>query len=190
MAQIITKGLIGQEDLKTGAGSFTRATSVGGTNTLTKISAGVLSAGSLYNVLILDGVKYAQSSAGLAAAIADLPATGGIVDARGMQGSVSFSGAVTIGSSTKPVIVLLGAVTITCLGPWTINDNCQLIGAGREATVLSFSLGTATDAVTMAFAAASDNNNNAALVSDLKILGNSTGCRDGLRVVGGRGRSE
>lgn len=34
MAQIITKGLIGMEDLSQGTGTFSRATSTGGTQTL------------------------------------------------------------------------------------------------------------------------------------------------------------
>lgn len=39
---IITKGLIGKEDLNIGTGSFTRSTSTGGTNTLTKINMSAL----------------------------------------------------------------------------------------------------------------------------------------------------
>jgi hypothetical protein len=38
MAQIITKGLIGQQDLSIGTSTFTRATSTGGTQTLNQIS--------------------------------------------------------------------------------------------------------------------------------------------------------
>jgi len=42
---IITKGLIGIEDLNIGAGTFTRSTSTGGTNTLTKINLASLGLG-------------------------------------------------------------------------------------------------------------------------------------------------
>ena len=38
MARIITKGLIGQQDLSIGTGTFTRSTSTGGTQTLNQIS--------------------------------------------------------------------------------------------------------------------------------------------------------
>jgi len=38
MARIITKGLIGAEDLSLGTGTFTRATSVGGTQVLHQIN--------------------------------------------------------------------------------------------------------------------------------------------------------
>lgn len=65
---IITKGLIGQQDLSTGAGTFTRTTSTGGTNTLTKIASGALTAGKLYDILIVDGVQYATIAAAVAAA--------------------------------------------------------------------------------------------------------------------------
>jgi len=37
MARIITKGLIGMEDLNAGSGTFTRATSTGGTQTMTLV---------------------------------------------------------------------------------------------------------------------------------------------------------
>jgi len=43
--QIITKGLIGAQDLNLGTGTFTRATSSGGTIVLSQISAATLGAG-------------------------------------------------------------------------------------------------------------------------------------------------
>ncbi len=48
------------------------------------------------------------------AAIADLPDTGGVVDARCFEGDQTFSSDVTLGASTKPVTLLLNpGVTIT-----------------------------------------------------------------------------
>lgn len=45
MARIITKGLIGLEDISIGAGTFTRATSVGGTQVLHQINSTNLGSG-------------------------------------------------------------------------------------------------------------------------------------------------
>lgn len=45
MARVITKGLIGQEDINFGTGTFTRATSTGGTQTMTQVSGGAKMAG-------------------------------------------------------------------------------------------------------------------------------------------------
>jgi hypothetical protein len=68
---IITKGLIGLEDLSTGNGTFTRSTSTGGTNTLTKVMVGSLGR--------FENLRFADQFANLAAAYADLPAGGGTV---------------------------------------------------------------------------------------------------------------
>ncbi len=45
--------------------------------------------------------------------IADLPSSGGVADARGFQGAQAGSVTIAVGSATKPVTLLLGAMTLT-----------------------------------------------------------------------------
>ncbi|MBI2820386.1 MAG: hypothetical protein HYX73_10435 [Acidobacteria bacterium] len=67
----------------------------------------------------LNAVRFADQFAGanagakIAAAITDLPSTGGTVDARGLEGAQAFSSTLTI---SKPVVLLLGATTVTFSG--------------------------------------------------------------------------
>ncbi len=62
----------------------------------------------------LNKVRFADQYAGgsadakITACIADLPTTGGICDARGLEGNQTISASVTLGSSTKTVVLLLG----------------------------------------------------------------------------------
>lgn len=95
--------------------------------------------GNINNTLFIDGVKYAKTAAGIASAYSDLPSTGGVIDARGMEGTFTFTSSVTLGSATKPVTLLLGAVAITFTGTngFVFNGrSCQLIGVGPLATNL------------------------------------------------------
>lgn len=55
MARIITKGLIGQEDLNVGTSTFTRATSTGGTQVLHQIS--LFQVGSVTPTGVVNGVN-------------------------------------------------------------------------------------------------------------------------------------
>src|ERR1700744_3422026 len=64
----IVKGLIGQQDFSLGNGTFTRTNSSGGSQTMKQIS-----------IPTSAGVVYADNFASITAAIAALPATGGIV---------------------------------------------------------------------------------------------------------------
>lgn len=78
MAKILTKGLIGLQDLSIGFGTFARATSTGGTQNLTQIAAtarGAVLVGSEFNTY------YGTSDIGaqINAAYAALPATGGLI---------------------------------------------------------------------------------------------------------------
>ncbi len=64
----------------------------------------------LNNVRYADQFAGADAAARINAAIADLPATGGTVDARGFEGSQTFGSPVVV---NKPVSLLLGGVNIT-----------------------------------------------------------------------------
>ena len=82
----------------------------------------------LPNVRIAFYFSGANAGAKIAAAIADLPATGGTVDARGLEGSQVISAALTIGATDKPVTVLLGAATCTLSAGITVNAGSSLVG--------------------------------------------------------------
>jgi hypothetical protein len=56
MARLITKGLIGQQDLSLGTGTFTRATSTGGTQTLNQI-AGFFNVGLVVPTGAVNGIN-------------------------------------------------------------------------------------------------------------------------------------
>ncbi len=73
---------------------------------------GSLSAREINNVRYADQFAGADAGAKIAAAIADLPATGGVVDARGLEGAQSFSSNPFAGVN-KPITLLTGAATIT-----------------------------------------------------------------------------
>lgn len=64
----------------------------------------------LNNIRYADQFTGANANAKIAAAIADLPSTGGTVDARGLEGTQAWS-ADPFTSITKPVTLLLGAAT-------------------------------------------------------------------------------
>lgn len=68
----------------------------------------------------------------LAAAIAALPSTGGIVDARG-SGNMTISSTVNVGSSTQAVRLLLGPFTYTVTYPAQIilGNASEIIGSGN-----------------------------------------------------------
>lgn len=94
------------------------------------------------DVLDLNAVRKADQFSGadagakIASAIADLPATGGIVDARGLEGAQTMASNVTIDAKVR---VLLGAVTLSGAGRFLVNEDCSLIGLGDEATIFSYS---------------------------------------------------
>lgn len=70
-----------------------------------------LSVYQLNNVQYIDGTHYPCSSTGLNAAITVLPSAGGIVDARGCQGTNTISATVSIGAVGKTVKLLLDKST-------------------------------------------------------------------------------
>ena len=85
------------------------------------------------------GFPGANAGAQIAAAIADLPATGGTVDARGFEGPQTISSTIEI--TADNVRLVLGAATYTFTGTGSAIylhgcRACGVIGQGREATTL------------------------------------------------------
>lgn len=108
--------------------------SLGGDGTLI---AGAGTFSRLDKVRMADGFAGADACAKIVAAIADLPATGGTVDARGLGGAQScavnpFTGA------TVPITLLVGKATITSVLGWTVPSNVHVIGLGADKSVLLF----------------------------------------------------
>jgi hypothetical protein len=101
---------------------------------------GNVSATAYNNVIEADTQAGADACAKIAAAIAALPATGGTVDARGLQGAQSC-GANPFAASTKPVQLLLGGVTITTSACWSVPSNTVIAGAGRGVSTLKLANG-------------------------------------------------
>lgn len=80
-------------------------------------------------VLLADQYGGADICAKISTAIAALPSTGGVVDARGIRGTQAcasdpFSGV------TKPVQAVIGAATINSSVTWSQVSNEQLLGSG------------------------------------------------------------
>jgi hypothetical protein len=95
----------------TGTGALTFA--AGGTDQdikLTPSGLGNVLVPRLNNIRFADQFPGADAGAKIAAAIADLPATGGTVDARGLVGAQAASATIAL---NKPVTLLLGAITLT-----------------------------------------------------------------------------
>lgn len=88
-------------------------------------------------------VRYADQFAGadvgaqMAAAIADLPADGGTVDARGLEGAQTISTDFGAGVS-KPVRILWGAATFTVYTSLTVPAGMDWLGLGMDVTIFSF----------------------------------------------------
>ena len=101
------------------------------------------------------GVRYADKYPGsdactkIAAAIADLPPTGGTVDARGLEGAQTCAAGPFTGVS-KPVTLLLGKTTFTCSVGWALPSNLHLIGLGKDKTEVKFSAGAVIDQAVVA----------------------------------------
>lgn len=80
--------------------------------------------------------------------IAELPPAGGIADATGLTGTLqSFSD--PFASNTKPVQLLLGAVTITTTVSWQPNAGSQIVGSAPGSTFLNLADHANTDVVSI-----------------------------------------
>ncbi|HKV93058.1 MAG TPA: hypothetical protein VJW20_10975, partial [Candidatus Angelobacter sp.] len=98
------------------------------------------SATSYNKVVEADTQTGSDACAQIAAAIAALPATGGTVDARGIQGAQTCA-ANPFASSAKPVQLLLGGVTITTNSCWALPSDTVIVGAGRGISTLKLANG-------------------------------------------------
>ena len=81
------------------------------------------------------GSKFANTTAGIIAAIADLPSTGGTVDARSIEGPITISSDIFSGV-TKPGVLLLGNATFTFTVAQNIPENWTIRGNGPRNTIL------------------------------------------------------
>lgn len=78
----------------------------------------------------------ADGGAKIAACIADLPSTGGIADARGLEGAQSWASNPFSGV-TKPVTLLLGDTTITESAVTDVPNNVSILGLGINRTIIA-----------------------------------------------------
>lgn len=138
MARIITKGLIAQEDINFGSGTFTRATSTGGTQTLHKV------AGSGQVVAVVDAVAQA---ANIGSTALTASATGGFYE---LKIAMNTEVAATT-SSTRPIVVIgytdadsSQVESVNVLGPDSSNvltkpDYISVFINAKAATAINYS---------------------------------------------------
>lgn len=103
---------------------------------------GVASFKNLEQVRYADQFSGADMGAKIAAAIADLPTSGGIVDATSFQGTQSAAATINV---NKPCLVKIGAATLQLSGSPGINlsnTGAALIGLGPGASFLQVNSGT------------------------------------------------
>lgn len=98
----------------------------------------------LAEVISVSDFSGADTGAQIIAAIASLPSTGGIVDGRMLQGTQTISSTIVIGSSTRPVTLLLshGATfqpSTAAIQMFSVKTNGQLIGATIDTTNVTYS---------------------------------------------------
>lgn len=110
------------------------------TGALATSAFGNISATAYNNVVEADTQTGSDACAQIAAAIAALPATGGTVDARGIQAAQACA-ANPFASSAKPVQLLLGGVTITTSACWALPSDTVIVGAGRGISTLKLANG-------------------------------------------------
>ncbi|HEX2330797.1 MAG TPA: hypothetical protein VHN74_18890, partial [Candidatus Angelobacter sp.] len=74
--------------------------------------------------------KFNGSDAGekITACIAALPAAGGVCDARSLTGEQRSAASIVVGSESKPVELLLGAVTLNVSKPVTLSARSSIVG--------------------------------------------------------------
>jgi len=82
-----------------------------------------------------DGFAGADAGAKIVACLADLPSTGGVADARGLEGAINSASDITVPAG---VTVLVGASTISGVGRWLMNADSAIVGLGNEATILNY----------------------------------------------------
>ena len=92
----------------------------------------------LNNRVFVDVMVGADAGAKLVACIAAIPASGGICDARGLEGAQVISTTVTV---NKPVVILLGYTTITC----SASPCFDFPRLGRLSSLIGVGKGSSTD---------------------------------------------
>ena len=106
--------------------------------TLQTFSAGIVSTTTgekLNNIRFCDQFAGANAGVKIAACITDLPSTGGVADARGLEGAQIIAQDVFSGI-TKPVRLLLGAATFTTTAIMGPEDDSCIEGISKEATII------------------------------------------------------
>lgn len=89
----------------------------------------------------------ADAGAKIIAAMADLPSTGGVVDARGLEGAQTISSNIFAGL-TKPGKLLLGSGTYTVTAALVMNKPWKIEGVTQFETILNYTP-TSGDAITI-----------------------------------------
>ncbi|OFV92050.1 MAG: hypothetical protein A3H28_05055 [Acidobacteria bacterium RIFCSPLOWO2_02_FULL_61_28] len=137
-----------------------------------------LFAKAISNVRYADQFTGADAGAKIAAAIADLPATGGTVDARGLEGAQTISSDICLGVS-KPTTIRLGAATFALSAAQTVPGRyCNILGLGTDITIFNSSVNGAAFTVR-------DNPwtvQPAGVLANFTLVGNSGANAVGLRM--------
>lgn len=101
-------------------------------------TSGITIAAFSSKIRIADVFSGATADAKIAAAHADLPAGGGSIDARGLEGAQSFAATVTV---TKPTAVMIGASTVSFSGSTALfrlqAAGSRIVGVSLGATILT-----------------------------------------------------
>jgi len=129
----------------------------------------------LNNIVLVDGTKYACSDAGITAAMNALGGGGGIVDARGCTGNMTWTNTLTF---SEPIKLLLGAVNITAMGNPGVTMNsigAEIAGSGRNITIITS--GINADLIQTAAGAEK--------VHDLELEGAGFSSNHAINMVGG-----
>jgi len=101
------------------------------------------------NVSIEFPIALPTTVAQVTSLIAALPASGGVIDTRASLTGAQACAANPFAGITKPVTLLLGAVTITGCN-WTLTDGQYIVGSGPDVTVIAPSSGFTGSYVAMA----------------------------------------
>lgn len=87
-----------------------------------------------FNLKNSNAIRYADQYAGVdwcakvTAAQSDLPSTGGVVDARGLNGTQACASGMTIGSSSKPITIIMGTTTLSISAIITVSQMSAIQG--------------------------------------------------------------
>ena len=140
-----------------------------------KTGLGKVELGDAVSAPSINGIRYADQFPGanagakIAAAIANLPATGGTVDARGLEGAQTAAGFAV----PAKVTLLLGATTLTTSAVISLADDSQVVGLGWQTMILASGF-PAGDHSVVANADVT-NGNSRIVLRDVKVDANKAG---------------